>query len=261
MEKFLNDFVSWASSSIFKSEKAVSYIQGRGCNLDQVEKFSIGFVSSKYEVYPELDENHGDNCLDKTKKHLRCNTCRFKAWSSSYEDGLYIPGGRIKNCLVLPLTSYTGSIVGIQLRAMDEKRHDEFVITKRPEAFAFGLGPNINSIWSSRSVLILEGSFDLFPIDRLVTSSCISICTNTINQKIGKFLLRYVDEVNLCLDLDLAGRQGVKSFVQNYGHDLIVKNIKCPKIKEKDKDPGDFWSSVGDQKFSEFFKKEGLIHV
>jgi hypothetical protein len=64
------------------------------------------------------------------------------------------------------------------------------------------------------------------------------------------------------LDNDAAGREGVTSFIQNYGNDFTINDIKCPKVKfqgKLTKDFGDYWKAVGDQAFQKFFRNCNIL--
>jgi hypothetical protein len=68
-----------------------------------------------------------------------------------------------------------------------------------------------------------------------------------------KFFLRFVDSINMCLDMDAAGREGVRSLIKYHGNDFKIQDIRYPCITSGDKDLGDLWKRVGDVNFSKYF--------
>lgn len=255
-------FIEWAHSSLLDSEEAQEYLSGRGVSPDQWDRHNLGFVGGLYQPDPKDDAKHNEICGDRDQKNLWCDTCRYISWSSKWvkenpneEDSRKIPvvGGRITNSIVLPLTTYSGTNVGFQVRSISEKSYDTFCLSKRPEGYFFGLGSSIHSIWSKRSVILVEGPFDHLIMDRLVSNSVVAITTSSPGKSQVNFIRRFADVVYCCLDNDKAGRDGFQSISRYLGGKNIIK-LEFPSLKPGDKDVGDFWRRVGDDKFRENFK-------
>lgn len=253
---FLDHFVDWAWSALRDSEEACSYLLGRGSSEEQWARHRIGYVASEFEVDVKDDPAHGDACFDRDKKHLRCDSCRFRLWSSSWEedgDGAshQAPGRRLVGSLVLPLTTYSGAIVGAQVRSLEGKSYDTFVLKRRPEAYAFGLGPAVHHVWNSGIVWLVEGSFDHMVIERLVSPACFAMTTSSLSVLQTRFLTRFAKRVYWCGDLDKAGRDGFVSFHKwNSSRFSEVIDVKYGKPGFKGKDVNELWRALGDDRFS-----------
>ena len=107
----------------------------------------------------------------------------------------------------------------------------------------------MQSIWSSREVWLVEGPFDQQLIERLVSPNVIALTTSSTSTLQMKFLKRFVKKIYLCLDLDKAGRDGVRHMIERNSDHFEFVNVKyrIPEINAKD--PGDIWSKIGDAKF------------
>lgn len=261
--EFLERLVDWAHSGLSESDEARLYLQGRGSSKDQWVRHRVGFIHGEFDPEPKDDPFHSEACFNKEKKHLRCDTCRFRLWSSEWvedEDGQkkQIPCGRIRDAVVLPLTSYSGALVGIQTRSIVAKEFDNFVLNRRPEGYAFGLSSAVHHIWATKSASIVEGPFDQQIMERLVTPAVFALTTSSIGKDLMTFLKRFVKRIYWCGDLDRAGRDGLESLIQWHGSEFDIVDVKYPRVQQKDKDPGDFWSRVGDQKFSDHFRRAML---
>lgn len=137
---FVDQFLDWASLSLSENDDAKSYLQSRCVSEEQWIRHKIGYTSDDYQVDVTRDLNHKPGiCGDKEKKHLWCDGCRYNQWSSTWDEETherYI-GRKIRGCIVLPLTDYTGSYVGFQIRSMVEKIYDTFTIQRRPYGYFF----------------------------------------------------------------------------------------------------------------------------
>lgn len=254
----LSHFIEWAHSGLLKTEEAQFYLSKRGVSESQWGKHQLGFIHSNYEPNVKEDSKHNVNCNNLDKENLWCDSCKFIKWSSSWEniDGnrVKVSGARIVGGIVLPLTTYSGKITGFQVRSIKEKSYDTFVLSKRPEAYFFGLGSNVNNIWKSKSICLVEGPFDQLILERLASNNVVALTTNALNIQQTKFLERFVDNIYFCLDMDKPGRFGVKKFINSDNFEKFrVVNVKLPR---EFKDSGEFWGSVGDKKFSEYMRKQ-----
>ncbi len=262
---FVDRFLDWAYNGLLESEEAQAYLRGRGISSDQWERHRIGYTSGDFDVDSNEDPNHNRNCSDREAKSLWCDSCRYRSWSSKWEQVEGEPhktqfvGRRIQGGVVFPLTSYSGSTVGFQVRSIAQKSYDTFAIKRRPEGYFFGTSVAVESIWSTGEVWIVEGPGDQLIMERLVAPNVLALTTSAVNKLQAKFLCRFVKKVNLCLDLDKAGREGVESFIRHLGSNFQVRDVKYPRInQELDKDPGDLWKKIGDHRFSQYFQKNIL---
>lgn len=259
----LADVIKRSHSELLESEEAQAYLHGRGISAEQWDKHQLGYIGTAHEFDPTLDPGHGISCQDRDKKQYWCDSCRYRAWSTLWEttdENLpKIPraGKRQIGSAVFPITSYTGSPVGIQTRSITQKAFDTFALQRRPEGYFFGISVAIESIWDTKEVWLVEGPADQLIMERLVAPNVLALTTNSVGKLQAKFLRRFVRRVNLCLDLDQAGREGVRSFRERFGNDFDIRDIKYPKINGS-KDVGDVWKQLGDHRFRDYFAKSVL---
>lgn len=260
----LDRFIEWAQQALLSSEEAQEYLLSRGVSRDQWSRHNIGFTGGCFVPDPKEDARHNEKCGDRDLKRLWCDTCRYLWWSTKWiredENDLNsrkVPlyGGRIENSIVLPLTSYAGHNVGIQTRSIIEKQYDTYALSRRPEGYFFGSGVCIHTIWSRRSVVLVEGPFDHLIFERLVVPNVLSLTTNSPGSSQINLIRRFANVVFCCLDNDKAGRDGFQS-ISDYLSDLTVIKIPYPSLRPGDKDIGDFWRRVGDDKFRDYFRTE-----
>lgn len=222
---FLQDFISWSRSNLESDAEAFDYITNRGINESVISRMSLGSVTSDFFVDVSSDPHHDPKrCKDRL---LRCDSCRFEAWSHIYTPGeSFSP--KLIGSVVMPLTTYSGSIYGIQVRHTKEKVFDTFVLKRRPESYFFGIGPNIESIFNQKAVFVTEAPFDCMTLQSCGFSNCISICTNSVSSEQAKTIIRFSQKVYTCFDSDLAGRSGAKDFFNRYSDRLDISNVIIP---------------------------------
>lgn len=260
--RFLEDFLTWASACLDGDDGARSYLLGRGVSSDQVLRHRLGYVGGEFFPDISLDPGHNSDCGDIDRKPLWCDSCRFLRWSTKWEaseDGgpkVAFPGRRISDSVVFPLTSYSGSVVGLQIRSIVEKDYDTFLVKRRPEGYFFGTSCSVGPIWSRKEAWVVEGPHDHLLLERLVAPNVLALTTSSPGKDQGRFLRRFCDRVNLCLDADSAGRKGVVSFFEHNSLRMGLRDVRYPCRKPKEKDLGDYWRRVGDEAFRQYFQEK-----
>jgi DNA primase len=238
-------FLDWAYHGLTESEKARDYLQGRGISDAQMSAHRLGYVGDDYNVDSSQDAHHGEACSDREKKHLWCDSCHFRSWSSAWEaeeEGgpkKQFPGRRIRDSVVFPLTSYSGSHIGFQIRHLDRKEYDTFALHRRPEGFFFCNQANVSAVWASQTAVLVEGPGDHLIYERLVGTNVMGLTTSGVSKSQIRFLRRFARKIVLLLDMDIAGRHGVQSFIQQFASEFEILSVKYPCLQPKDKDPGD----------------------
>lgn len=252
MMSIVDEFIDWAHVSLLECDHVQEYLAGRGVSESQWKRHRIGYVVGEY--CPDAARDHNHDLRTCSERERMCDGCRFVRWSSSYADGQQTVGARIVGSIVLPLTSYSGTSVGFQIRFLKERSFDSFTVKRRPEGYFFGIAPNMEAIWATREVTLVEGPFDQLVFERLVGRNVIALTTSAIGTSQIRFLRRFVRTVNVCLDADVPGRDGTRKAMKRL-RDLNVRDLRCPSIRKGDKDPSDFWKAGGDERFASFFRE------
>lgn len=256
----LDHFLDWAHQGLLDSEEAQQYLLGRGISREQWTRHKLGYVAGEYDIDPATDPAHGPICSEYEKRHIWCDSCRYRSWSSVWEapaEGerkIQHVGRGIVDSVVFPLTSYSGQVIGFQTRTIKQKAFNTFAISRRPEGYFFGIGPNMEAIWESKSIWLVEGPGDQLLIERLVAPNVVALTTAGTSTTQFRFLRRFVRKIYLCLDLDVTGRKATRDFIARNADMFDICSVKYPRLQEKDKDPGDLWKVVGDVSYKRHFQ-------
>jgi DNA primase len=171
-------------------------------------------------------------------------------------------GSKLKDSYVLPLTNPLGVVSGFQFRSVTKSNKgylDYFLV--RDEPVLFGLGQAIPHIWSMDSVCVVEGAFDLFPVQRVLPYT-ISTITAKVTEDLLRWLFRLVRKVYLFYDADSTGRSACREFAREYHPDFdLVQVMEYPRgvtlsNGKPVKDPADLWEAWGDDLLGPYIRNQ-----
>jgi DNA primase len=223
---WMASLVTYASARV--DERVRDALIERGVSPQQIELYQIGHLAGELpdDVPPD-----------------------FRKWAY----------GKIDDAYLLPVTNALGEVRGFQLRAVERtskaRYHDYF--PDRREPCSFGLGQAASAMWETRSVFLVEGAFDLFPIQRAFPAVIATLTART-GAGLARVLQRLVDCVYVGYDMDEPGRRGCNEFLRDYGRAFQVYIVSYPKVGAV-KDPGDLWEAWGDSQLVPYI--QGLIQV
>ncbi len=229
-DKWLSELVSYASTRV--NDRVREALWSRGVTDEQIQLFQIGYLNLDLPPQIEFPKN-------------------FLEW-------LY-KGTKHDDVYVLPLTTTLGAVRGLQFRHVDRNRtgYSDFILDNG-EAVLFGLHQAIPYIWRTRSVFLVEGGFDLFPVQRFCPQSLATLTARVIDP-LGRILRRLVDHIWLGYDMDSTGRDAIGRFQAGHRDEYkSIRGVTYPRVPMADgklcKDPSDLWEAWGDVRFGNFMK-------
>lgn len=174
------------------------------------------------------------------------------------QDPLPLPGlGHVDDCWVFPLTNTLGQIRGVQVRPVVRSRKlyvDYLAPGSDAEPALFGLGEAMAHCWDLGYCCLVEGVFDLPPIQRAAPATVATVKAG-LTPGLARVLRRMGVTVYLGWDNDPAGLKARSDCRKNHP-DLTTKSIQYPKLALPDgkftKDPGDLWELWGTKRMTEF---------
>lgn len=222
---WLDDVVNFAADQI--DERVRESLWARGVDDDQIKLYRLGYLDRRL---PEGDLPDA-----------------FLRWSAH--------GEKLADTYVFPLTNALGEVKGLQFRAVDRSvRGYMDYFADETEPVLFGLGEAVKAMWKSERAILVEGTFDLFPIQR-VAPEVIATLTAKVTPQFARLLRRLARRVFISYDLDQAGRLGTSKFIRAYGKDYDeVVDVEYPQVTTVDgkvaKDPNEIWEAWGDERLS-----------
>lgn len=206
-------------------------LYARGVTDEQMAEFKVGYLDRKL---PELEGAED-----------------FFRWSHQ--------GQRLDDVLVLPLTTPLGVVQGFQFRHVDRQRKGYLdFIPYKEEPVLFGLGQAMAHAWRTGSIWLVEGAFDLFPLQRHVPE-IVATLTARVPENLVRVLRRLVQQVWVGYDADAAGKAATAQFARAYGQEFLIHPVYYPQVRVQGsdrpcKDPGDLWEAWGDEQVGHFIQ-------
>lgn len=166
-------------------------------------------------------------------------------------------GERLAGMLVCPVRAPSGALLGFEARSIHEKRILDFRLpNSKWVPFFLGTRKAMPAIWAGGDIWIVEGLFDLAPLEWVVPSRDAVLAT--VRAYLGhnhvEFLRRFCKgHVHMVYDMDATGRKATKGWTDETGKrhpgalDLLHRvGLKCSDVTYSGgKDPGEIWSHGG----------------
>lgn len=224
--KWLETLVQYAHANL-QGDRELEALWERGASDEQIRDFRIGYLDKQLPLLQNAQE--------------------FYSWYGFNKS-------KLLDVFVFPLTNALGQVKGLQFRRVERraKGYLDYLPVKDEPAF-FGLSQAMPHVWKTRTICLVEGAFDHFPVQRVFPNT-VPTMTSSVSTAFYRFLRRNVQEVWFCYDMDSAGRKGVWEFLENYR--LEFKRILHPQLPRLvavngrlTKDPGELWECLGDDQF------------
>lgn len=224
---WLDDIVGFAQTQVGERERDA--LQVRGVTDAQTKLFRIGYLNKFLPVSGPPE---------------------FQEWSWK--------GRRLDDVFVFPLTNALNEIRGVQFRHVDKSRKgylDYFI--EEDEPVLFGLGEAIPHIWASGQVVLVEGVYDLCPVQR-VFPDVVATLRAGATEGFLRLLRRFVNDIWLAYDMDKTGRSVSFKFAREHRGQFKVHDFHFPQFRKSNgdqaKDPGDLWEVLGDERLGVLLK-------
>jgi DNA primase len=220
---YLSELVEYWALCLSSSD--VEYLLGRGASEAQIEGMRLGTAL-------KLPHPSGDS------EEVR----RFMRWAGG--------GKRLMGQISFPLHNQMSEVTGVLVKSAGAKDYMKYTRSGTAvSSFFFGVPMAMEALWRTRTVWIVEGVFDWFPLQRLFPNTL--ACTfDTLGWKQIDFVRRYVDTVVLALDMDASGRDGAELAQER------LRGVEVLTARYPYKDPGDFWQKRGEFAFQQHFLEE-----
>lgn len=176
----------YAYEDLVTSPEAIQYLKSRKITSKQVDLFRIGYIKYNY-VLSDLTRVTDD----KQEEPLK----------------LY------RGSLLFPLLDEYGELVGVLLRNLTpsgtQNPYTKIIFNKfdpLAKKFLCGLYQSLDYVYTSKTILLTEGIFDMLAVQRYFPATA-AILTANVSQEQKSLLKRYVDKILYVPDNDKTGRK------------------------------------------------------
>lgn len=233
---WLEILVEYAQSQL--EDNHIEKLLFRGASSQQIESYRLGVLGSDGLPVGDYPDD-------------------FARWAGNHKD-------KLKDCFVIPLTNTRGSVLGLQFRSVHEevKGYIDFFASKEVVSL-FGLAQAMPHAWETGELCLVEGAFDLFPIQRHLPGTVATLKAG-ISAGFSRVVSRFVKTLYVAYDADSTGRDKASKIAKGPLKDVLtVKVLDLPKVYRPDgtqaKDPAEIWKLIGDQRFGVYLKQQTFL--
>ena len=246
--EIINEADNYFHEQLLKSNNASvarEYLQGRGIDIEIAKTFHLGFA-------PDAWENLSKYLIDKGYKAAELVSIGLAVQHS--RGSVY---DKFRDRIMFPIQDIHGRTIGFGGRLLKNKTEEPKYMNS-PQSLVYNKSfvlYNLNraktAIKEKGYVVLVEGYMDVIGCFQAGVTNVVSTSGTALTTEQIKILKRYVNEVRLAFDADLAGQsaaeRGIDLVLQA---DMEVKIITMPDGEDPDtwsrKNPESFIASIND---------------
>jgi DNA primase len=249
MQKFhmiLQNALEFYSENIFKNKKALSYLERRGLNENDIRKFKLGYAPENWDSLIENFKNKEYSNEDLIELGLikRASTGNFF--------------DVFRDRIIFPIYNKNQNIVGFGGRALDGDNTAKYINSQESKLFnksreVYGLVSRGEKIRKKGFVILMEGYMDVLSAHKNDFENAVASLGTAFTDEQAKLLKRYTNNIVIAYDSDEAGKNAL--FRAAYILKKYEFNVKCLFFPKGIKDPDEFFQSNDKKKFVELLKE------
>lgn len=224
-------------SNLQNTKEAKAYFIRRGISEQTIRRFGLGYALDGWNSLMNYLKKRGYTELDMLSLGLVA-----KSEKNNYYD-------RFRNRVIFPVFNTQGKVIGFGGRVLDDSKPKYL---NSPETKLFNKGYNLYGLnfaiknLKERSLIIVEGYMDCISLHQYGITNVVASLGTALTQGQAKLMRKYVDEVIISYDADVAGQLATLR-----GLDILRKEgfgVKVLTVPQG-KDPDEFIKSNGKEAF------------
>lgn len=240
---------SYYQEQLRRHPTAEAYLAKRRIGLEWQNHFGLGYAPSGWEnlikhlrqQMPAIQQN--PTLLEKS------GLVNSKGEGSSFYD-------RFRNRLMIPIADERGRVVAFGARSLDPEEEPKYLNSPETPIYTknrilYGFSQAKEAIRSTRSVVLMEGYFDVISAHMAGLSQSVGICGTSLTENHLKLLQRTgAETIYLCFDTDNAGQTATLRAIDLLENHLLEQGISLKVVALPDgKDPDEFFQAHGREDF------------
>lgn len=203
MRTILEESVRYYQFQLLKTpagKHALDYLLGRGINMENIQKFELGYAPDSYEaILSHLNaKGHG---LEQVAEVGLLNARD----SGGYYD-------KFRNRVMFPIRDGAGKMAGFGARILNPEDVPKFLNSPQTPLFnkshlLYGLNLAKKPIRELDQVVIVEGYLDVIALHQCGYSNTVSPMGTALNEDQLRYLKKFTRRIVLALDADAAGEK------------------------------------------------------
>ena len=210
-----------------KSKNAKAYLQTRKYNENDIEKYSISYISKDEEDF---------NRFCKTNEITKDDLKRL---------GFISSGGNLlfKNRIMFPILSFRNNVIAFGGRALDDfgpkyLNSSDSVLYKKNRNLYF-TNDFITATKKKGYAFIVEGYFDVLSLNKLGYSNAVSPSGTALTYQQLESVSKYTNKILICFDNDEAGLKATERVLEIKNQVSKQLEVHCLNLPSEYKDISD----------------------
>lgn len=223
------------------SQTTVEYLNNRGLNSAQINKFSLGFAPDNHSLENFMQQNNIPLfLLQKAGLFGKHNDS-----GRSYEI--------FKNRIIFPIQDLYGQIIGFGGRAIHDRMMPKYL--NSPETLIFKKSSTlylehiaVNSNRNSKFIILVEGYIDAIRMHLAGIENTVAVLGTAVSENHLLKLWKYTQEILICFDGDKAGLAALYKTIILALPYLSIENTVSAILLPDNFDPDQFICRYGQEK-------------
>jgi DNA primase len=226
----------WFHENLVKKEfgkPAREYLKGRGIDRRIAKDWQIGFAPESWDAFLNwaLDRGYSTRLL------LESGLIAKREESASDSKGY----DRFRNRIMFPIHNDVGEVIAFSGRILDKDAETAKYVNSpetplfRKGRVLFGLHKTKRGLIEADCAIVCEGQLDLITLFEAGVANVVAPQGTAFTEPQARILKRFVSEVVLCFDADVAGQKAAErsldALLQN---NLIVRVAEMPPGEDPD---------------------------
>jgi|GEM_PF-4656698 len=200
-----NQIINTFDYFLFLNKNVLNYLYKRGFKDETLKHYGIGYCPSfkDFSLYKFLrNKGYSDDFLN-NKSNLFSNNIQI-----------------FQNRIIFPIKDLSGKVIAFGARKLkDEDFGAKYLNSKESENYKkkevlYGFFEALEYVKKSKSVYIVEGYLDVLAFWQSGIKNVVACSGTAFNEKQLDLLNRYVEEIILCFDADIAGFKASKRTIE-----------------------------------------------
>jgi len=241
-----HDAAEWFHRGLMKdpaAQPARDYLKGRGISADVAKSWRIGYAPDSWDAFGSWARAQGYSA----EEIVRTGLVKLKdAPDTDIADPQSTIGNapfydRFRDRVIFPICNDTGEVIAFSGRVLTPDAKEAKYVNS-PETMLFSKGKVLFGLYKSKralidkqSAIVCEGQLDLITAFEAGVQNVIAPQGTAFTEKQARILKRYIEEVVLCFDADIAGEKATARSLPHLLHEnLAVRVAEMPPGEDPD---------------------------
>ena len=227
------DFFHWHLLKKPSAQIARDYLKTRGIGGEIAKSWKLGYAPDEWDAMRAFGEEKGFSDEELIASGL------VKLRDEENPRGEFYD--RFRARVMFPICNDTGEVIAFSGRVLEaDAKAAKYVNSPETMLFTkgavlFGLHKSKRPLIDAKSAIVCEGQLDLITAFEHGVQNVIAPQGTAFTEKQARILKRYVEEVVLCFDADIAGEKAAeRSLASLLAENLIVRVAEMPPGEDPD---------------------------